>query len=619
MGSSMSSDEFDDYNDYGADCDCLDCCGHSQNFDDSTDSISFDNSDFDEFNEYDEYYNTAHTDDSDSSNNSDDFDDSDLPYMVEYAKSGRSKCQKCKHLISERNLRLATVSQFPYIRGMVVIPRWYHFRCFFLVHRPTSTNDIAGFRSKIRRTHRNLIRKKLIWQRMDDNSADFRVEYARSSKSICKGCQKKIMKGETRIAKKEKDYEFEIVKRFGDLDRLYHMECFAKLRAELGYYGQGDELPGAAQLSNEDLERLKASLSKMSQDDMPPPPKKIKVESEDAELMKKQNEELYAMKDQISHLEKNDMVALWVKNNQELKEDLESREASLSQDDMPPPPKKIKVESEDAKLMKKQNEELYAIKDQISHLEKSDMVALLVKNNQEVPTDTSSIMNLLSDMLYFGALQPCPKCKRQLVYDSGLGYKCTGNATEWNKCEYVTQDPERKECEIPSEMKENFPIKSYKSNVKKRVFEVTSSNSVKEEKDEAKSCDKPKVQRRPFPLKNMKFFIFNNTWRYKEKLMEEILLLGGIIATEIRQDLTAVISNRIEVEKMSETMKNIRARNIRVVAEDFVEKAKKYKDALTMLLKEKTISSWSDVRLYNSIEKSASTSTNTKILNAQKV
>jgi len=65
----------------------------------------------------------------------------------------------------------------------------------------------------------------------------------------------------------------------------------------------------------------------------------------------------------------------------------------------------------------------------------------------------------LSDILYFGALQPCPKCKGQLIYNSGLGYKCTGSVTEWTKCEYVTQDPKRKKCQIPSDMKEHFPIK----------------------------------------------------------------------------------------------------------------------------------------------------------------
>lgn len=145
------------------------------------------------------------------------------------------------------------------------------------------------------------------------------MECAKSSRSTCKGCEEKIIKGETRISKK--DYESEEARRFGGLDRWHHMECFAKLRSDLGYYGGGDELPGATELSKEELASLKAALPKMTQGDIPPPVKKIKDEPEDAEevkLMKKQNEQLYAIKDQISSLDKKEMIALLEKNHQEI-------------------------------------------------------------------------------------------------------------------------------------------------------------------------------------------------------------------------------------------------------------------------------------------------------------
>lgn len=143
------------------------------------------------------------------------------------------------------------------------------------------------------------------------------MEYAKSSRATCIGCQEKIIKGETRISKK--DYETEEARRFGGLDRWHHVECFAKLRADLGYYGRGDELPGAAQLSKEDQQSLKTSLPKMNQGDVPPPPKKIKDEPEDAEeakLIKKQNEELFAIKDKISCLAKKEMIELLERNRQ---------------------------------------------------------------------------------------------------------------------------------------------------------------------------------------------------------------------------------------------------------------------------------------------------------------
>lgn len=109
-------------------------------------------------------------------------------------------------------------------------------------------------------------------------------------------------------------------RRFGGLDRWHHVECFVKLRADLGYYGGGDELPGAKELSKEDRSSLKTALPKMTQGEMPPP-KKIKEDPEDVEdakLMKKQNEELYAIKDQISYLKKDKLIALLETNHQEI-------------------------------------------------------------------------------------------------------------------------------------------------------------------------------------------------------------------------------------------------------------------------------------------------------------
>lgn len=63
-------------------------------------------------------------------------------------------------------------------------------------------------------------------------------------------------------------------------------------------------------------------------------------------------------------------------------------------DDIPPPVKKIKNEPEDTeeeKLRKKQNDELYAVQDQISILEKKELIAILEKNHQQVPSGASNV------------------------------------------------------------------------------------------------------------------------------------------------------------------------------------------------------------------------------------
>lgn len=63
-------------------------------------------------------------------------------------------------------------------------------------------------------------------------------------------------------------------------------------------------------------------------------------------------------------------------------------------DDVPPPVKKVKSEPEDAKeekLRKKQNEELFAVQDKISVLDKKELIAILEKNHQGVPSGTSNV------------------------------------------------------------------------------------------------------------------------------------------------------------------------------------------------------------------------------------
>lgn len=79
-------------------------------------------------------------------------------------------------------------------------------------------------------------------------------------------------------------------------------------------------------------------------------------------------------------------------------------------------------------------------------------------------------LTLLADIMRFGALQPCPECGGQLMFDN-KGYKCTGNASEWSNCVYVTMKPVRQETKIPTDLAERYPfLKAYKGNVEKRFI-----------------------------------------------------------------------------------------------------------------------------------------------------
>ena len=52
------------------------------------------------------------------------------------------------------------------------------------------------------------------------------------------------------------------------------------------------------------------------------------------------------------------------------------------------------------------------------------------------------VLGISADGMLFGALGKCPTCSGFLEYHDGQ-YRCTGNISEWSKCTYSTNSPER--------------------------------------------------------------------------------------------------------------------------------------------------------------------------------
>ncbi|XP_015184102.1 PREDICTED: poly [ADP-ribose] polymerase [Polistes dominula] len=486
----------------------------------------------------------------------------DLPYLVEYAKSSRSSCQNCRSSIIKDTLRFATVVQSPIFDGNIT--KWYHPNCFFAKQRPKSIADIANFdgirwedQESVKKSieegnHQNVAapaKKGKKRGKGADASSDFSIQYAKSSRAMCRGCEEKIMKEEIRISKK--DFESEEARRYGGLDRWYHLECFVKLRKELEFFDQADSLAGIKSLSKEDQANVKKELPKISNDDAVVV-KKLKEEPEDAE--------------------------------------------------------------EENKL-KEQNKQLFAMRDTLSSLNKKELREILETNKQQVPEGVSAMLDMASDLLVFGTLKPCPKCSGQLKYVSGLGYKCTGDLTEWTKCEYTTQDPKRQKCSVPDELKDTYKALAFKPKVVKRLIKVTAPSTSSAVKKEDEVDAGPKILTKPKPLKNMQFVILGSTEKSKDTLKKEIALLGGSVTTKIHEHLAAVISNPKEVKKMNKKMEEAKVLDIQVVSEDLVEEAKDYTELAIALIKKKTISDWGgDVknRLATVIEKSSSSTSKSK-------
>ncbi|XP_014252361.1 poly [ADP-ribose] polymerase [Cimex lectularius] len=370
-----------------------------------------------------------------------------LPYRAEYAKSGRSNCKACKTSIEKGALRLACMVQSPLFDGTV--PNWYHFICFFTKQRPKSVGDIAHFDS-LRWDDQEKLKAKLMEASGAPITAkagkkaskrgnegmknpalkDFKVEYAKSSRAMCRGCDLKLSKGEVRISKK--DFESENARMYGGQDRWHHVECFVKLRTNLEFYESGALLPGLNELKAEDQKTVKDALPKID------PPATVKDETDG------------------------------------------------------PPPEKKKKESNSTgenEEMKKQNKTMYKYRDSLKALTKTQLTQLLVYNNQEDPVGTDRKLDRLADVMTFGALLPCEACKGNFVYRTGVGYQCQGDISEWSKCEQVEQTPKRTLFKVPEDLANKFPfLEKYKCKIGNRIIldvkPTVSSESVETNKVE---------------------------------------------------------------------------------------------------------------------------------------
>ncbi|KAG2468467.1 PARP1 polymerase, partial [Polypterus senegalus] len=152
------------------------------------------------------------------------------------------------------------------------VPHWHHFSCFWQRARVLSPGDIDGY-SDLRWEDQEKVKKAIesgeatatgIGGKKGDGRSektlnDFAVEYAKSNRSTCKGCEQKIEKELIRLSKKMIDPE---KPQLGMIDRWYHIACFVSRREELGFMAayNASQMKGFAILRTEDKEELKQRL-----------------------------------------------------------------------------------------------------------------------------------------------------------------------------------------------------------------------------------------------------------------------------------------------------------------------------------------------------------------------
>lgn len=129
---------------------------------------------------------------------------------------------------------------------------------------------------------------------------DFGIENAKSGRAGCAGCHLKISKDEVRIKKTVHDTE--VGMKFGGQAIWHHVECFAQLRSELGWFESADKLPGFKSLSKDEQQSVKKHIPAIKQDTDEPLAKKPKPDKADKEIddkIEKQNKEYYKLRDKL--------------------------------------------------------------------------------------------------------------------------------------------------------------------------------------------------------------------------------------------------------------------------------------------------------------------------------
>ncbi|PIO72686.1 PADR1 domain protein [Teladorsagia circumcincta] len=306
---------------------------------------------------------------------------------------------------------------------------WFHFACFWKRIKPgkvqINERSIRGMdvikwddQEKIREKIKAFMSGGLGGLFIENTFSALKAEYAKTSRGKCFACKLPIAQKEIK---------------FGKSSNWYHQQCLFKDAKK--YDGSIEDIGGFSYLSDEDQQNLMVSLKVFAKED-----KLEDVEEDVKEASKRHN----------------------TTNGQ--------------QQDEAGPAKKPRGESRQAsnvELLKKQTDMMWELRSGFkTNLTKHEMMDLLIANDLTPPSGESKILDYLVDSAMFGCCKPCSKCGGTLMYSSSLRtYRCTGQLSEYTKCTYRNENPDRDKFVIPKDMKENAYLKNLKVNLMpKRVY-----------------------------------------------------------------------------------------------------------------------------------------------------
>uniref|UniRef100_A0A803M7S8 Poly [ADP-ribose] polymerase n=1 Tax=Chenopodium quinoa TaxID=63459 RepID=A0A803M7S8_CHEQI len=125
------------------------------------------------------------------------------------------------------------------------------------------------------------------------------------------------------------------------------------------------------------------------------------------------------------------------------------------------------LDSGDAALesrLEVQTRALWDLKDDLKkHVSTVELRQMLQANEQSTSGSELDLRDRCADGMMFGALERCPMCSGHLSFSGGM-YKCHGFISEWSKCSYSTNQPERikGKWKLPEETDNQYLLKWFK-------------------------------------------------------------------------------------------------------------------------------------------------------------
>lgn len=481
-----------------------------------------------------------------------------LPFRAEYCKTNRAKCRKCKETMTAGSLKMA----------YVVKSRWsehgydaffFHVQCFFRTKRPNSVADIENF-DTLKYEDQKLLEQAIESQGKtvlmgctpspvkDDakkngkarkggskralvapseqlvNYDDFRVEYAKSSRAKCVLCQESIKKGEIRFAKM--DYAMDLAPGFtGPVPRWYHKDCFAKSLEELDFYGSVEKIADFNDLEKEDQRMLKKTIKPIEAPKLEDVTKKLKTENDKD-----------AIKEEIA--------------------------------------------------LKKQSDRFHALREEVSRLKIAEVEEMLEFMNQKHSYRASNrLMDVAADVLLYGPLLPCPKCKKPgYMVLKNSSYICTYGRDSDKPCDYETRDPMRAAPDFPDDLVEKYPYfaEEYEFKPGKRIFPKKLIKAVEQKEAENNMLVQEDA---PFDGLTIGVITWNAVKNDKDKIRKKVTLLGGKLTTVIDSSVFVILSNKNEYEKETPKMEVAKSLDIPFARDEFLFEVETKEDVVPKLTK----------------------------------